>query len=672
MSSEILFSDNWDLETERSVENLKGPILIIGASGFIGSKLFFSLARRRKDVFAASPSPQSSWRMTVLPSQVGLHQLVSLDITKINDLQQKLAKIRPRTVFNLSAYGAYERQNNIAKIHSVNYIGTLNLIQVLSDLGCDAFVQAGSSSEYGLNCTSPKESDPLAPNSDYSVSKGASALLIAYYGKIHSFPCVNLRLYSVYGPYEDSDRLIPRIIECGLERRYPSLANPETSRDFVYIDDCTRAFVDATNTVCRTEPGLSLNICTGQRTTLADVAVTAKFMFDIKADAQFGSMPSRKWDLSNWYGDAALAKQKMGWTATTKFADGLGRTREWSIVANSELSQTRQVPRPKKISAVVVCYRDHLAIPIMHERLCKVMNKIGVDYEIIFVNDRSPADDEAVILKLCQQDHHVVGISHSRNFGSQAAFLSGMGIATGDAVALLDGDLQDPPELIEKFYEKWIEGYDVTYGIRVKRETVWYMQVLYKMFYRLFRYVADVEVPVDAGDFSLIDRKVVQKLLSFPERDVFLRGLRAWVGFHQTGVEYERPERMFGRSTNNFLKNVWWAKKAIFSFSSKPLGYIQGMGLVVFSMSIILSIVYIGMRLYTPSSAPHGFTTIIVFILAIGGLQIFATSILGDYLGKVLEEVKKRPQYIRAKVFTGQSVYKSDEEITNFIRSRQN
>ena len=211
----------------------------------------------------------------------------------------------------------------------------------------------------------------------------------------------------------------------------------------------------------------------------------------------------------------------------------------------------------KKLSAIVACYRDAQAVPHMYERLRAVFEKIDVDGEIIFVNDASPDDAAQVLRELAGRDQTVVVINHSRNFGSQSAFTSGMRISTGDAVVLMDGDLQDPPELIEKFYERWREGYDVVYGSRVGREAPPYMRFLYKAFYRLFRAASYVRVPVDAGDFSLLDRRVVVALNSLPENNRFLRGLRAWVGFNQTGVPYVRPERMFGRTTNNFLKNIW-------------------------------------------------------------------------------------------------------------------
>lgn len=305
----------------------------------------------------------------------------------------------------------------------------------------------------------------------------------------------------------------------------------------------------------------------------------------------------------------------------------------------------------RKISAIIACYGDEKAIPIMHERLVQTFKKIGVDYEIIFVNDGSPDNTEAVLAALTKKDKHVIGINHSRNFSSQMAFTSGMDIATGNCVVLLDGDLQDPPEIIEKFYKKWVDGFDIIYGIRVKREAPLYMTILYKLFYRVFHKLSYVRIPLDAGDFSLIDRKVVEVLKEFPERDRFLRGLRAWVGFKQTGVDYVRPERMFGKTTNSLLKNLNWATKGIFSFSYVPLQSLALLSSIVFILVLFAIFILIVLRVLSPNSVPPGITTILVLVLFFGAMQLLGISILGEYMGKIFEEVKGRPKYVVKSIF---------------------
>src|SRR5262249_49331201 len=234
----------------------------------------------------------------------------------------------------------------------------------------------------------------------------------------------------------------------------------------------------------------------------------------------------------------------------------------------------------------------------------------------------------------------------TRNFGSQSAFTSGMQIATGDAVVLLDGDLQDPPELIEKFYARWREGYDVVYGVRERRVTSPPMQLAYKLFYRVFRALSYGSTPVAAGAFSLLDRRVVDALNALPESNRFVRGLRAWVGFRQTGIPYVRPARPYGETTNSLGRNIGWARKAIVSFSYAPLNLIAWLAFVTTALSLVAAILTIILRIAAPPVAPRGVTTLIVVILFIGGIQLICLSIVGSYLAHIYEEVKRRPAYI--------------------------
>ena len=286
----------------------------------------------------------------------------------------------------------------------------------------------------------------------------------------------------------------------------------------------------------------------------------------------------------------------------------------------------------------------------MYERLKAVFERLDVQYEIIFVNDSSPDDAQEVLAELASTDEHVVVVTHARNFGSQSAFTSGMRIATGDAVVLLDGDLQDPPELIEEFAAKWQEGYEVVYGRRVKRETTRTMQLLYKLFYRVFRSMSYVRVPVDAGDFSLMDRRVVDAMNALPECNRFMRGLRAWVGFKQIGVPYVRPERPFGESTNSLIRNLGWARKAIFSFSYAPLDFITWLALTTVGLTVLATFGQITARLVAPELVPRGVTTIILVVLFIGGIQLLCLAIIGSYLAHIYDEVKRRPAYVVSSI----------------------
>jgi dolichol-phosphate mannosyltransferase len=302
----------------------------------------------------------------------------------------------------------------------------------------------------------------------------------------------------------------------------------------------------------------------------------------------------------------------------------------------------------KKVSAIIACYKDERAIPLMAERLGVVFAKLDVDCEMIFVNDGSPDNSQEVLEELAVRDPRIKVITHSRNFGSQNAFTSGLRRASGDACILLDGDLQDPPEIIEKFHEKWLEGHDVVYGIRVKRAMPWAWELTYKGFYRLFQRVSYIRVPLDAGDFSLLDRKVVDALNRLPERDRFIRGLRAWVGYRQIGVSYVRPERPFGVSTNNLWANIRWAKKGIFSFTYVPLEVISLCAASVSALAVLALIFQVVDRLLRPE-LPRGVATIVVVCLFLGAVQLLSLAFLAEYIAKIFDEVKQRPHYIVSK-----------------------
>ncbi len=307
----------------------------------------------------------------------------------------------------------------------------------------------------------------------------------------------------------------------------------------------------------------------------------------------------------------------------------------------------------KKISVVAIAYRDEGNIAELYRRLTQTLRTITPNYEIIYVNDASPDKSQEILEKLAKKDKKLTVILHSRNFGAQNAFTTGMKQANGDAVVIMDGDLQDPPQLIEKFVEKWLKGFDVVYGVRRKREQSMgrFWESLYHLFYVIFNRLSYVKVPLDVGDFSLMDRKVVDHINALPENDRFIRGLRAWVGFSQTGVSYVRPERFSGSSvsTNNIFKGLAWARKAVFSFSYAPLEWVFYLALSSVALSLLAAIVYLVMYFSIPS-APRGFMTLILAVLFMGSIQIAILAIVCEYLRRIFEEVKQRPVSIVSKI----------------------
>jgi dolichol-phosphate mannosyltransferase len=642
-------------ELHSHIRALRGPILVTGASGFIGANLFRALLSVRDDVFAAVRRGRN-WRLEGISDE----KLVAVDLNDYASTKNMVNGLHPQTIFDCAAYGAYSFEEDGGLIYQTNFNAMVNLIGLMEGRPFAAFVHAGSSSEYGTNCSAPKEDSVCLPNSHYAVSKVAVATYLNYMGKHKNFPCANLRLYAVYGPYEDTSRLIPNVLRQALSGSLPPFVDARTSRDFIHVDDVVSAFVRTATSMQPELYGESFNIGTGIKTTIAELAATTKRVFDVSVEPKFGTMQGRAWDLADWYADPGKAIAKLGWTPRIKLDEGLRSTAEWvrTMSEAEHAAATKRDPNARKrsVSAIIACYKDAQAIPVMHRRLTETFRKLDIDYEIIFVNDCSPDDSAQVISELSANDSHVIGISHSRNFGSQMAFRSGMEICTKDSVVLLDGDLQDPPELIEQFYARWDEGWDVVFGRRVKREMPFIWGLMYKLFYRIFAKFSYIPIPHDAGDFSLMDRRVVGWLLNCPERDLFVRGLRAYVGFRQTGVDYVRPERMFGVSTNNLLKNIGWAKKGIFSFSDTPLTMLTSVGIVALALSTLAAFVTVLLKIFFPVIAAQGATTLQVLILMFGSANLFAIGLVGEYVAKIMSEVKGRPRLIRAAMIRNGTV----------------
>ena len=637
------------MNINKHILSLEGPILVLGASGFIGANLFKMLLSKREDVYGLCRL-EKGWRLEGVDSK----NIILADVNDSVAIKNLINTITPRTVFDFISYGGYSFEDSHEIVYQTNFVSLTNIVTLLEEKGISAYIHAGTSSEYGLNSKQPKEDSNLEPNSHYSSSKIAASYFLKYVGKTRNFPAINLRLYSVYGPLEDSSRLIPTILNNAKVKKFPHLVNPDISRDFIFINDACEAFILAASKINPELYGESFNIGTGNKTTIKDLALTIKKIYKIKQTPIFSNMSKRSWDLNEWYSDSKKAEKIFGWKSRTSLVDGLNLTFNWLSTLTKEdliaLTKKNSSNKRRSISAIIACYKDEMAIPIMHKRLTNIFKEIKIDYEIIFVCDGSPHNDIDVVKKISKNDARVIGVNHSRNFGSQMAFRSGMELSTKQAVVLLDGDLQDPPELIKDFVKKWLEGNDVVYGTRIKREMPFFWGLLYKAFYRIFSSLSFIKMPLDAGDFSLLDKRVVSWILKCPERDLFMRGIRAFVGFKQIGVNYIRPARMFGNSTNSLLKNIGWAKMGILSFTNTPLNLMTVLGFATLILSIILILLFILLKIFFPDIAPKGATTIMLLILSFGSINLFAISLVGEYIGKIILEVKQRPRVIRSEI----------------------
>lgn len=313
----------------------------------------------------------------------------------------------------------------------------------------------------------------------------------------------------------------------------------------------------------------------------------------------------------------------------------------------------------KKISIVAACYNESGNIQNMYQRIKKLFEHSSYDFELIYADNSSTDNSREIYENLIATDGRVKAILMSRNFGSsQPSFLAGLRQASGQAVVLIDGDLQDPPELITEFIKKYEEGFDVVYGVRIKRRGNILRRIGYTCFYRIFQWLSYLHIPVDAGDFGLMSRKVVDIIKQLDEKDLYIRGLRAWAGFKQTGVNYTRQERHAGKTSNSFLANFTWSKKAISNFSYKPLEFISKLAIAAAFSTFVAAFIYI--YLYFKTDAPRGFSTLLMVMFIFGSIQLLALSIIAEYLIRIFQEVKNRPPYVISEILESKNIEKKE------------
>jgi len=304
------------------------------------------------------------------------------------------------------------------------------------------------------------------------------------------------------------------------------------------------------------------------------------------------------------------------------------------------------------LSVIIPCYNESEVLQALEVRLRKCLEELRISWEVIFVDDGSQDSTFQQLAAMHASESRFKVISLSRNFGHQAALGAGLERAAGKAVGILDADLQDPPELLGRCLEKLREGYDVVYAVRRRRKENFVKRGAYALFYQLLRRVAEVDVPLDSGDFCVMGQRVVKVLKALPERNLFLRGLRAWTGFHQFGLEYERQPRAAGETKYPFKKLFRLAADGIFAFSAVPLQIATAIGFGVMLLTLVLGLFILTWRLcgfsfmgHTAAELP-GWTAIVGLLLFLGGMQFLVLGLLGEYIGRIYSEVKQRPRWI--------------------------
>lgn len=552
------------------IQKCPGPILILGANGFVGWNFFQLLAKHRSDVQALARQP--NWRTE---SDSGQHSQLFFE-SRGDSFARRLEELRPALILDLAVYGAYPEQTDSDRMFEVNVLRVQkNLRLVDSLLHKPMYILAGSSSEYGYRCDHPTE-DQSAPNSVYALSKTTAAQLIQYFGKVQSLPCLDLRLFSVYGPYEAPTRLIPRLALQGLQNEWPELSKPDSARDFIHVDDVLAAFLMSAQGLLQNPKlaGEILNVGTGRQLNLKEVCEISRRYLQQTTTPVFGSVAGRPWDQSVWVASIGKIERLVGWRPVIPFDEGLKSTLEWWRTQGQVLMKSVTVQggsAPALLSIVVAIHRDENSIEHLYNAIKNVCGEVGIAFELLFVNDRSPDASAERIRAISQKDPRVIGLNHAVNSGSQQAFWTGLEFARGDACVLMDGDLQDPPEVLKAFVHEWRKGHLLVLGRRVSRTMNPLLAFGHRLFYRLARRYSGVALPLDVGDFGLMDRQVVDHLLTSTTRDLWIRGLRASLGYKAAFVDYHRPERPFGRSTNSILGLFSWAYRGIFLFQGEPL-----------------------------------------------------------------------------------------------------
>jgi glycosyltransferase involved in cell wall biosynthesis len=297
-------------------------------------------------------------------------------------------------------------------------------------------------------------------------------------------------------------------------------------------------------------------------------------------------------------------------------------------------------------SVVIPVYNEAEVLPALYNRLTPVMAGLGESYEIIFVNDGSTDESPLLLQDLQAHDKHVKLLGLSRNFGHQIAITAGLDHSSGQAVVVMDADLQDPPEVIPRLVDQWRKGYDLVSAVREKRRGEGlFKRATAALFYRLLRHLTATEIALDAGDFRLMSRKAVETLKGIRERSRFLRGLSGWIGFRQTSVSFVRDVRQDGETKYPLKKMVRFALNGITSFSNVPLQLASYLGFLVSSVSFVYMVYAIGLKLFT-DRVVLGWASVMVAVLFLGGVQLLSLGIMGEYIGRIYDEVKQRPLYI--------------------------
>lgn len=648
-------------------------ILVTGSQGFLGSHI---VARGKSLGRAMVPTCRGASRGEAL----------QLDVCDPQSVEEAFRRILPSTVIHCASYGVNYADQDPDLAMKVNICGSLRVLESAARYGTKRVVHIGSCFEYGDQAGPISEGAPLNPTAIYGATKAAVTLLLRERAKGLGIDLMVLRPFGMWGPGEPRHRLIPQVVEACLDGRPLKLTACEILRDYTYVEDMAEKIL-ALATLPQVARGMVINVGSGRGVQLRDFVLSVARVLKGEQLMHFGQLAYRPTEMMSLVADVEQSRRLLGASREILLADGVNRMVTSLVASRSPasphsvaydvgaspmrtfaesvsdnpcerpelpLSEAKEVrPGRQLLSIVVPCYNEEEVIGETVKRLTLLCTQIAdLDVELIFVNNDSSDSTWTQLKRFAEREPRIKLISLARNFGYQISTTAGIDAARGDAVVIMDADLQDPPELVVEMIGKWREGYDVVYGTRSTRLGESPLRMLItSWFYRLLNRISDVPIPLDTGDFRLMSRNVVNTLKAMPERDRFIRGMVSWIGFRQTAIPYRRAERFAGESKFPWSSLFSFAFDGITSFSTAPLRICAALGLFCASLALFGILYALYIRLFTDTQV-EGWAALMISVLFVGGVQLLSLGILGEYIGRIYNESKHRPLYV-AREYVG-------------------
>jgi len=552
-----------------------------------------------------------------------------------------LSLVKPYMVCHLAAYFVAEHgTSDIEDLVHCNLSFSTQLLEAMKANNCTRLLNVGTAWQHWQN-------KDYSPVSLYAATKQGFEAILRYFIEARGLSAVTLKLTDTYGPHDSRAKLIPLLVSMIDQPRELDLSPGEQFMDLVYIDDIVEAFCITLALLKEIAPGAYLDyaVRSSDPLSLKDTIRTFESVANSQLLVNFGARPYRQRELmAPW--DGALLPN---WSPRVSLAEGLKIT-----IKERGGGVASRPARRQLLSFVIPCFNEYPNIEPLCQRILGTCEALpDFEYEIVFVENGSSDASEKLIRDLHARDTRIKMVKLSRNFGYQGGISAGLHHSRGDWIVVLDGDQQDPPELVPEMIRKAQDGFDLVYGVRTKRRGSKLKTFLYRSFYQVYSLFADIDVPKDAGDFCVMHRKIVDALNNMPERQRFLRGMRTWVGFNQSPFPYIRDVRGEGLSKFNLPKMVALGLDGILSFSIVPLRLSIFAGMIICIAAFVLGGLHIASRLEnfitgTPTLflLPPGLTQIHVVLTLFFGATIFCIGILGEYIGRIYSEVKKRPLFI--------------------------